>query len=548
MSVLADSIGQAARDFADRPAFVTPKGRAISFAQLEAASADTANGLLARGVSNGSVVALLLPSGVDYAAIYLGAARVGAATAGINPLLTPPEVRRCLRTVHADLLVVHHSLTHLLDARPAGRAETVEVLETADSPVCSPGRYCTAEGETVEVLETADSPVLAGGTLRTAPAQSRIMSLPHANARSPKHQHATQPLDTPPRMPESAGRDGPPVCICFTSATTGMPKAAWFTDRQLQAVTEIDGAGWGGGAGVASTQFAHVGFMTKLPWMLASGRTMHLLDRWSAGTVLELTARHRMSAVTGVAPHIALMVRHPLARRLDFSAVQAVIAGGAPSPPELVRAAIECFDARYSIRYSSTESGGVGLSATLDKQTSDTLHFAGQPRAGVSAEVRGPSGEALNAGETGELWLKSDAVMSGYWRDPQATAAALQHGWLRTGDLASQDSRGLFHLAGRVTEMFIRGGYNVYPLEVESVLAAHPKISEVAVVGRPDPIMGEIGLAVVAPHDLTNPPTLQDLRGFAASSLARHKLPEALEIVRRLPRNSAGKIDRARLA
>lgn len=530
MSFLTESIRRGAQDFAGRAAFVTPDGLAVSFAQLETVSAETANGLRARGLSKGSVVALLLPSGVDYVAVYLGAARIGAVTAGINPLLAVPEVQRCLEILQADFLVVHPSLAHLADAAPAS---------------------C------IEVLETSDNPLSAGGALRATPAQSRVMSHRHPTTHPPKHrrpssqprrhQQPAQPLNTPPEAKNSNKQAEQPVCICFTSGSTGMPKAAWFSDRQLRAIAEIDGAGWGGGAGVASIQFAHVGFMTKLPWMLANGHTMYLLDRWSPGPVLELTAKHRMSAITGVAPQIALMIRHPLARELDFSAVQAVVAGGAPSPPELVRAASELFSAPYSIRYSSTESGGVGLAATLDAQSNDALHFAGRPRTGVQAQVRGPNGEARNAGETGELWLKSDAVMSGYWNDEQATAATLANGWLRTGDLASQDHHGLFHLAGRTTDMFIRGGYNVYPLEVESVLAAHPKVSEVAVVGTPDPVMGEIGLAVVAPHDRTNPPTLQDLRDFAAPSLARHKLPEALEIVQQLPRNPAQKIDRTRL-
>ncbi len=497
--MLTSAAQRAALDFGPQAAFVTPGGRSLSFEQLEQAARRVAAGLHERGLGEGSVVGLLLPSDVDYLAAYLGAARIGAVTAGVNPLLTRGEVAGCLDRLDAELVVVHPGLAHLVDpdrARP------------------------------VEMLAGGGDPATAGGSLR-----SDLQASERARASL-----------------AASGDDDRPVCICFTSGSTGAPKAAWFANRQLRAVASIDAGGaWGGGHGLSSTPFAHVGFMTKLPWMLARGRTTHLLERWSAGAALELTARHRMAAVNGVAPQIALMVRHALSSRLDFSAVRAVVAGGGPSTPDLVRAARERFGAPYSIRYSSTESGGVGLATALDADDDETCHSVGRPRDGVEAEIRDAGGAPLPAGQTGELWLRSAAVMSGYWRDPAASGESLVDGWLRTGDLATVDDRGLYRLAGRTSEMFIRGGYNVYPMEVESVLESHPGVLEVAVLGRPDPVMGEIGLAVVVPRDRANPPTLQELRDFGARSLARYKLPEALEFVDSLPRNPAGKVDRLRL-
>ena len=496
--MLTEAIGRAASDFGERAAFFTSEGKPLSFEQLEQAARQVAAGLRERGLGEGSTVGLVLPSGIDYVAIYLGTARIGAVTAGINPLLTPVEVARCLDALRADLVIVDPHLAHL--ARDAA------------------GR--------VEVLEEGRNPAAAGGSLRSGSSPSK---------------QTQASLDADPDGEHA-------VCICFTSGSTGTPKAAWFASRQLRAVAEIDtGGAWGGGHSISPTHFAHVAFMTKLPWMLACGQTTHLLERWSAGAALELTARHRMASVNGVAPQIALMVRHPLATDLDFSAVRAVVAGGAASPPELVRAARERFGAPYSIRYSSTESGGVGLATSLDADDDEACHSVGRPRPGVDAQIRDASGARLGPGETGELWLRSQAVMAGYWRDPNSSAEALVDGWLRTGDLATVEANGLYRLAGRTTEMFIRGGYNVYPMEVEGVLSGHPAVREVAVVGRPDPVMGEIGLAVVAPHDRALPPTLEELRAFGARALARYKLPEALELVDALPRNSVGKIDRRHL-
>ncbi|MYE97942.1 MAG: long-chain fatty acid--CoA ligase, partial [Acidimicrobiaceae bacterium] len=207
----------------------------------------------------------------------------------------------------------------------------------------------------------------------------------------------------------------------------------------------------------------------------------------------------------------------------------------------------ERFGAPYSIRYSSTESGGVGLATALDAGDDEACHSVGRPRPGVQAQIRDSAGERLDPGETGELWLRSPAVMSGYWRDPESSSEALRDGWLRTGDLATVDENGLYRLAGRLSDMFIRGGYNVHPAEVEGVLSGHPGVQEVVVLPRPDPVMGEIGVAIVVPRDATKPPTLENLRTFGAGALARHKLPEDLRIVDELPRNPTGKIDRRRL-
>ena len=255
-----------------------------------------------------------------------------------------------------------------------------------------------------------------------------------------------------------------------------------------------------------------------------------------------------MPAVTGVAPQIALMLAHPSVNELDFSAVQAIVVGGAASPPALVREARKRFEAPYSIRYSSTESGGIGLGTDLDADDEEALNTIGRPRPGVEAEIRNEDHTPVATGEIGELWLHSDCIMSGYWNDPEATAETLVDGWLRTGDLARVDSAGCYRLAGRVEELFIRGGYNVCPMEVESVLGNHPAIAEIAVVGRPDEVMGEIGVAIIVVSDGHQPPTLEDLRDFGSIDLASYKLPEDIRVIARLPRNASDKVDRRALS
>jgi len=493
--VLTGIARRVAVDFADTVAYQTQQGWGITYGELDRAADEAAGGLAARGIGERDAVALVLESTIDYVVLFLALARLGAVTSGINPRLTAREINACLDVFDPELVIVGDRLT-----------------------------------DTVEGDRFACETLIPGSNSETVAAEFRI-----AGAGAPGLL-----ADDPDR----------PVCVCFTSGSTGLPKGAWYSNRQLERIVELDtGGAWGGGGhGISSTQFAHVGFMTKLPWLLAGGRTTHLLDRWSAGPVLQLISEHRMPAVTGVAPQIALMLAHPFSRELDFSAVRAIVVGGAASPPALVREARKRFGAPYSIRYSSTESGGIGLGTDLNADDEEALNTIGRPRPGVEAAIRTEAGEPVADGEIGELWLRSGCIMSGYWNDPQATAETLVDGWLRTGDLARVDAAGCYRLAGRRKEMFIRGGYNVYPLEVESILGNHPAIAEIAVVGRPDEIMGEIGVAVIVVSDGHEPPTLAGLRDFGSVGLAPYKLPEAVRVTARLPRNATDKVDRRALA
>jgi acyl-CoA synthetase (AMP-forming)/AMP-acid ligase II len=335
-----------------------------------------------------------------------------------------------------------------------------------------------------------------------------------------------------------------PCVVVFSSGTTGEPKGAEFRERQLDAITELDlgerATHWdGGGPMLASTQFAHVGFATKLPWQLRTGATIHVLERWRAADALRVIATTGMTTVGGVAAQIGLLLREPAFDAYDLSAVRSIVVGAGPSPPALVAEARRRFGAGYSIRYSSTESGGVGTATAPDADDDEALHSVGRPRPGVEVRV-----DPL----TSVLELRSPAMMAGYWRDPERTAAAFTaDGWLRTGDLATIDDTGLVRLRGRATDMYIRGGYNVHPAEVEGVLLDHPAVAQVAVVARPDEVMGEIGVAVVVPVDPADPPRLDDLRAFAAARLASYKLPEALVVRGELPLTTMDKLDRRRL-
>jgi acyl-CoA synthetase (AMP-forming)/AMP-acid ligase II len=338
------------------------------------------------------------------------------------------------------------------------------------------------------------------------------------------------------------------AALVFTSGTSGLPRAAMFTEAGIAAVMQLDtGGSWAERPGtplVVSTHLAHVGPMLKLPWYLRRGLRMQVLPRWRAAEYLLLVADLRLPEVGAIPPQLALMLATPDIDELDLSCVRRIIAGGAASPPDLVEAVRRTFHAaEYLVRYSSTESGGVGL-GTSGERPEEALHGIGRPRPGVQACILDPDGKPLPDGQVGELCLSTPTAMVGYWRDQPATDAAFHGRWLRTGDLAARNADGTYTLKGRLKEMYIRGGYNVYPAEVEAELSAHPAITACAVVSRPDPTMGEIGVAVIAINRRAQAPSLAELRAFLDGRLARWKLPEDLVVVDSLPLNSTHKPDR----
>lgn len=496
---LADTLAGAALRFGDTPAVVRWDGETLSYATWWSQACALAGWMARRSVGEGDRVALVLPSGLEYLVAAAAASALGAIVAGVNPSLAPNERAGLVELVDPKLVLADPALTEGLD--PARRVEA--------TTACEPGRAPWA------------------GLLSTDPTDAPIgVAAPQADRTA---------------------------SLVFTSGTTGLPKAARFTEGALAAIARLDlGAAatrWGGGAPMfVSTQFAHVGLMTKLCWYVRRGSRLHLVDRWRADDVLALVAAEAMTVIGAVAPQVALMLRSPGFDDLDLSAVELLIVGGAASAPSLVAEARERFGAGYSIRYSSTESGGCGLATPpwpVDQGDDETI---GRPRKGIEASVRDDDGGELPVDTLGELWIRTPSAMAGYWEAPHATAAAMTDGWIRTGDLATCDRLGRYALAGRRGDMYIRGGYNVFPSEVEAALADHPDVAQVTVVPRSDAVMGEIGVAVVVPRQPSSPPDLESLRRHGARTIARHKLPEALLVRSNLPEGATGKIDRRRLA
>jgi acyl-CoA synthetase (AMP-forming)/AMP-acid ligase II len=352
-----------------------------------------------------------------------------------------------------------------------------------------------------------------------------------------------EPLDLADPDPADA------VAIVWTSGTTGLPKGAVFDHDNLRAVAIGAGAlGEPFDVRIAPIPFAHVGFMSRT-WEEISKyiTTVITSTPWNASEMLMLLARERVTAGQGVPTQWRLLLDHPEFEATDVSSLRIAGTGAAVVPPELVREMESRLGCPVVIGYSSTEAAIA--TGTVPGDSPEVIsRTVGRARVNVELELVDDNGVRVAPGAVGRVRVRSAAVMRGYWEDPERTEEVLDDdGWLTLGDLGSLDENGYLTLAGRKSEMYIRGGYNVYPAEVERVLSGHPDVVHVAIVGVPDPVLGEIGVAFVVAAAGTAP-ELDALRAFCCESLADYKAPDRLHLLDALPVSNMGKVDKRSLA
>lgn len=476
----------------------------LSYADWARAAARLAGALAARGVQRGDVVALLLPSTPLYPLVYLAAACLGAVTTGINVRYRRTELTHILERAAPRLLVaVEH--WHGVDFRAMCPPEVPAVWLGAEE-VC---------GGTLALVER-----LAAGT-------------------------------TPAGRAELSPDD--PVAIVFTSGTTGKPKGAWYAHRNLAALAAIEARRHAGGVPLrrvhlaAGLSFAHVGTMARMAVQIGSLTDLLIHDGFDPGAVLEAIERERLTHLGAFPTQAVMLLEHPERPRRDLSSLRTVLLGGAPASPALIRRVQETLHVRVEVRYSSTEVG-IATASLPDDPPEVLATTVGVATPGVELRVADEQGRSLPPGEPGEVLVRSPATMRGYWRDPEATAATIDAaGWIHTGDIGVLDPDGHLRLRGRRSEMYIRGGFNVYPAEIEDLLARHPGVARVAVIGVPDERFGEIGWAFVVPRDPQAPPTLEELRAFVGTELASFKRPDGLTVLPELPLTPMFKVDKRAL-
>jgi acyl-CoA synthetase (AMP-forming)/AMP-acid ligase II len=486
--LVADLLREAAATYPDRDAYVHGDKRS-TYAWLDRAADGFARTLLDLGVGRGDVVVVMLASSTKFAVCYLGALRIGAITSAVNLRL--------------------------------GAHETASIIARTEPKV-------TVVGDGVVVPDVPDPGHVVG--------VDRL-----------KDAFATDP---PARLPRLHPSD--PTCIVWTSGTTGAPKGAVY-DHERQAVISrnIGELTRPGDRRLVVLPFAHVGFMTRMWDELVHATTIVLgAEPWSAGETLRIIRDEGITMATGVPTQWQRVLEHPDVAITDFSRLRVAGIGAAAIPPDLVRRMRAVLGCPVITRYTSTEMGVT--TSTLVTDDADVIATTvGRPTPDVELRVVDPdTGAERPAGEVGEITCRSPAMMMGYWRDPELTAKVIDaDGWLHTGDLGVIEADGNLRIAGRLKEMYIRGGYNVYPVEVEAALVEHPAIARAAVVGAPDPDLGEIGVAFVVPEPGTAGEALDrdSLRAWCRERIADYKAPDRVVIADELPLTAMQKIDKRAL-
>ncbi|WP_218510381.1 AMP-binding protein [Variovorax sp. dw_308] len=341
---------------------------------------------------------------------------------------------------------------------------------------------------------------------------------------------------------------GDTVQIQYTSGTTGFPKGACLHHRgivnasryvALRAEFPV------GGVWVNAMPLFHVGgcAVTEIG-ALAQRGTFVLLPAFDAGEMLEILESERGNIALLVPTMILAMLEHPDCKGRDLSSLQTVLSGAAVVPAALVRRTMEAFGCAFSILFGQTEGNGVFTQTRLTDSPVQQAETVGTPLPCLEMKIGDPlSGEILPAGVPGEICVRGYQAMTGYWDMPEATALALRdEGWLHTGDMGMMDGQGYLRVTGRLKDMIIRGGENIYPREIEDVLVGHPAVGDATVVGVPDERWGEVVVAIIRPASPQSPPAEDELRGWCRGKLAAYKTPVVWHFVEAFPLTASGKI------
>ena len=469
--------------------------------------------LVERGVGRGDRVALAMDNRREWIAAFFGLLRLGAIAVTINPLYRESELHYMLTSTRTKLVI----------SEPAsGDYDLVDFYANADLPHLKHRVFLTTDAVPVrDGIESYADFVAAG---RAAPAI---------------------PEELTPAVDD-------PAVILFSSGTTGRSKGAVLTHRSVQASAEAQVASFSQTEDdviLGVMPLNHVGGITctVVSSVLAGGGIEQML-RFNPVTVTERLLRGRVTMLVGVPTMYSMMLADPSLKEADLSAVRLCVIGGSNVEPATATAVMRLFTrARLANLYGLSETSGACIISPESDSKEQVLSTIGVAIGDFETRVVGPDGSVRPAGEDGELQIRGACVMAEYWELPEKTQETLgADGWLYTGDIAMRSSDGHVALRGRSKEMYIRGGYNVYPTEVENVIAQIDGVAMVAVVGIPSEKYGETGRAYVVLREGAVLDAHAVIAG-CARQLAEYKVPDSVEFVSALPLTPSGKVKKADL-
>ena len=464
--------------------------RALRYAELDRAARGVATALRARGMAPGEAVALLIPNVAEFTIAYFGILYAGCTVVPLNVLLSAPEVEYHLKDSRARLLIAHP----LFDApaRAGAQAAGVPVVSSAGT------------GE---------------ATLAELAAEDALPAL-----------HPTAATDT--------------AVILYTSGTTGKPKGAELTHSNLfvncaVVVPKLAPLRDDEVALAVLPLFHSFGQTCIQNAMIAKGASFSLLPRFTPDDAFQIMERDAVTLFAGVPTMYFALLHHVSPRAYDLSALKYCLAGGSAMPVEVMRA----FEAKFPVQilegYGLSETSPVASFNVMDRPRKPGS--IGYPVWGVEMCILDDADAPVADGQPGEICIRGHNVMKGYWKRPDASKETLRGGWFHSGDIGIRDADGSYRIVDRKKDMIIRGGFNVYPREVEEVLYAHPDVLEAAVIGVPHESHGEEVKAVIVPRPGSGL-TRDAVTAWCKERLAAYKYPRLVEFSEGLPKGPTGKI------
>jgi fatty-acyl-CoA synthase len=496
--ITADILGERARLTPEKCALVfVPAQERLTYAQLNARAIRCAQFLTEHcGLRHGERFALLANNRMEYFDAFFAAAKTGLIFVPLNTRLTPVELEYIVRDCGARVLLYEDELK-----------STAQAL-------------CAAAG-------TGQAYALNPGPADPDAPYARF----HSSADAAQWRNARC-------APEDV------LCLLYTSGTTGQPKGVRIPHRMVAWNGYNTAVCWQLREDDVSPIFTplfHAGGLGAfLVPILTIGGTLVLHRSFDASEVWRTIERERCTVVLGVPTIFKMLMEAPEFATVNLCHVRWFISGGAPLPLYI----IEAYQKRgvvFKQGYGLTEVGVNCFSMTVE-ESARKAGSIGKPLMLTEARLVDESGQEVATGAIGELWLRGPHVSQGYWNNPEATAAALdKDGWFHTGDKARRDEEGFYYIVGRAKDMFISGGVNVYPAEIEAALLLHPAVQDAAVIGAPHETWGEVGVAfvVLRGHQAVSQAELTD---FLASRLAKFKIPRTFHFISALPRTAYGKV------
>src|SRR3954453_12191828 len=487
MPNLATLLTETAQRHPDRPALKLDDAT-MSYAALDDATAHVAGLLRERGIGAGDRVGVMLPHVPHFAIVYYGVLRAGAVVVPMNVLLKGREVKFYLEDPEAKALFAWGDF--------AAAAEEGASEAGAEAIIVKAGEFEGLLGHADPITEVAER------------------------------------------------ADDDPAVILYTSGTTGTPKGAELTHGSLHANAEVTGRTL---AKVSEEDvvlgalplFHAFGQTCGLNTSVYGGACLDLIPRFDPGKALEIIQRDKVTIFEGVPTMYHAILNHPERDQYDTSSLRLCISGGAALPVEVLKGFEEAFSCKILEGYGLSETSPVASFNHPDKDRKPGS--IGTPIEGVEMKVVDEDRNEVAQGEVGEIAIRGHNLMRGYWNRDDATQEVMRDGWFHTGDMAQVDEDGYFFIVDRKKDMIIRGGYNVYPREIEEVLYEHPAVSEAAVVAVPDEKMGEeVGAAVVLKDG--EEASEDDVRDFVKQRVAAYKYPRRVWFLDELPKGPTGKI------